>query len=318
MSYPIRTAPGTPDAGYLPEDDLRHRPAPGGRMRDSLFWQCVMPEQKIGFQAYLYCTSEGKAGFNVAVIGEDRRPLALDLVEGELPAEADFDRLDFKGMKLVQPANAGCAHLTYESAQVRLDFDFRGLHAPFSYRQNPDGLPAWFAENRFEQTGRARGFIEFGGRRVAFDRIAHRDHSWGMREWTVPQHWKWLVAYTPDASRIVNLWIWIAYGEWGFGGYVVRDGVLTPIAFAKQKTDFDAYMIQRRFEGVITDVDGGTLTLELERFGFVRLPAGGRHATLIVEAACQARIDGRAGAGQFETQWPQAYLDRLKELRAAP
>jgi len=31
----------------------------------------------------------------------------------------------------------------------------------------------------------------------------------------------------------------------------------------------------------------------------------------IIEAACRATIDGEAGGGQFETHWPQRYIDHL-------
>jgi hypothetical protein len=34
---------------------------------------------------------------------------------------------------------------------------------------------------------------------------------------------------------------------------------------------------------------------------------------MIMESACFATIDGIAAAGQFETQWPQNYLDRVVE-----
>jgi len=313
----ITNAPGTPASGTRPDDDLRHRPGPGERMRDSLFWQCVIPEERIGFQAYLYSTSDGKAGFNVVVMSPERRPLVLDLVDGELAPDDDFDDLTFRGLHLVQPAGSGRATLRYESEKVRIAYDFQGLHEPFSYRQNPDGLPAWFAQDRFEQTGWVKGEIVFGDRRIVLDRVGHRDHSWGMRQWTVPQHWKWLVAYTPDASRIVNAWIWIARGEWGVGGYVVRDGELAAISHVRQKADYDERMLQRRIVVDIVDVAGRDCRLELDMFGLVKLPAGGRHPTLIVEAACDASIDGRSGAGQFETQWPQAYLDALALAKAA-
>jgi len=33
------------DPGFGPDDDLRHRPEPGGRMRDSLFWEMIMPDE---------------------------------------------------------------------------------------------------------------------------------------------------------------------------------------------------------------------------------------------------------------------------------
>ncbi|WP_428249529.1 DUF7064 domain-containing protein [Ferrovibrio sp.] len=316
MTLAIQNAPGTPDAGFAAKDDLRHWPQPGGRMRDSLFWECILPSEQIGFQAYLYLTDDGKAGFNIIVWGPESEPLVLDLVQGEIPASMDFDALDFKGLHLEQPAGSNRARLRYRSDKVELDYDFTGLHMPFSYRQNPDGLPAWFAVNRFEQTGWVRGFITFGGRCVELDHVGHRDHSWGMRQWAMPQHWKWLAAYTPDASHIINAWLWQAKGESGVGGYVVRGKTLTPIASIKQQAAYDADMTQRSLRVDIIDTLGASCVLQLDRFGIVKLPTGGRHATMVMEAACTASIDGHKAVGQYETFWPQAYLDRLIALQA--
>lgn len=310
----VKNAPEIADPGYLPSDDLRHRPEPGGKMRDSLFWQMILPELEIGFQCYLYLTGEGKAGFHIVLIGTEKRPLAYDSVEGVVPDDMDFDDFRLGGLHVRQPADQKTAVVRYESDKITLEYRFEAFHAPFSYRSNPDGLPEWFATNRLEQSGWVRGFVEWGGRRVEFDRIGHRDHSWGLRHWQAPQHWKWLVAYTPDGSRAVNAWLWQAKGDWGVGGYVVRDGELVPIASARQKAEYDDDMKQRSIVAELTDIRGDTCTLEMERFGLVKLPTGGRYATMIMEAACKARIDGRDGAGQFECQWPQGYLDNLIEL----
>jgi hypothetical protein len=310
----IRTISQATDAGYETGDDLRHRLADGGKTRDSLFWEMILPEEQIGFQAYLYLTSEGTAGFNVIVWGPEEKPLVLDLVQGEVADDMNFDYFKLQGIKLVQPADSKTAELSYSSEKIALEFNFTGIHDPFSYRQNPDGLPGWFALNRLEQSGWVKGFLEIGDRRIELDRIGHRDHSWGLRKWGVPHHWKWLVAYTPDASRIVNAWIWLAKGEWGVGGYVVRDGELIPISHVKQHATFDDDMSQRSISVDITDIRGDHCRLEMERFGIVKLPTGGRLATMIMEAACHATIDGIAAAGQFETQWSQDYLDRAIEL----
>jgi hypothetical protein len=310
----IKTISQTPDAGYLIDDDLRHWPAEGGKTRDSLFWEMILPDEQIGFQAYLYLTSEGTAGFNVIVWGAEKKPLVFDLVEGEVARDMDFDDFKLRGLKLVQPADSNKAELSYSSEKITLEFRFTGIHDPFSYRQNPDGLPEWFALNRLEQSGLVTGFLKFGDRRIELDRIGHRDHSWGLRKWGVPHHWKWLVAYTPDASRIVNAWIWLAKGEWGVGGYVVRDGELIPISHVKQQAIFDKDMSQRSIKVGITDIRGDHCDLEMERFGIVKLPTGGRFATMIMEAACLAKIDGIAAAGQYEAQWSQDYLDRAIEL----
>lgn len=280
-------------------------------MRDSLFWEMIMPDEQLGFQAYLYLTAAGKAGFNVAIWGPDGTPTILDLVQGEVPDGMDLDDFSFAGLTLTQPETRRTSRLSYQSDKVRLQFDFTALHDAFSYHQNPDGLPAWFALDRFEQTGWVTGFLEFGGRRIEWDRIGHRDHSWGNRNWGIPHHWKWIIAYTPDGGRIVNAWIWIARGEWGVGGYVVRDGELVPIAHLRQHADYDDDMTQRRFTAEIVDTRGATTHLELERFGLVKLPTNDKMGTIIMEAACTAAIDGHKGAGQFETHWPLSYLEHL-------
>ncbi|QDO96401.1 hypothetical protein FNB15_03505 [Ferrovibrio terrae] len=312
----IRNITGMPAAKITATDDLRHRAAPGQRMRDSLFWQCVVPEQRVGLQAYLYLTDDGKAGFNVVIWGEGSEPLVMDLAQGEVPAEMDFDAFSLQGLSLVQPAGSNSANLAYRSERLTLNFDFTGRHDPFSYHQNPDGLPSWFAIDRFEQTGWVRGIVRFGDREIVLDHVAHRDHSWGMRQWAMPQHWKWLIAYTPDASRIVNAWLWQARGDWGAAGYIVRDGLLSPIATTKQQAGFDRDMTQRSLRLDIADTVGNTCVLEMNRFGIMKLPAGGRHPTMIMEAACTASIDGQLAAGQYETFWPQTYLDRLIALQA--
>jgi hypothetical protein len=47
----------------------------------------------------------------------------------------------------------------------------------------------------------------------------------------------------------------------------------------------------------------------MERFAMFRLPFGSD--TLLSEAACRVTIDGEPGAGQFETLWPNGYIQRL-------
>jgi hypothetical protein len=307
----VITAPGTPDAGYEPHDDRRHHAPPGGRMRDSLFWELIMPEEELGFQAYLYLTDRGKAGFNVIVWGPEKEPLALVQKGGEIGPEADLDDFEFEGLRLRQPELRQTAVLEYADDSLSVCFDYTALHDAFSYRQNPDGLPAWFAVNRLEQTGSVTGFLEVGGRRIEWDRVGHRDHSWGRRDWGVPQHWKWLVAYTDDGERMLNAWIWIARGEWGVGGYVVRDGELVALERVRHHADYDPGMGQRRLEAELTDVRGQTTHLTMERFGIVKLPTGDKLGTILMEAACRATIDGRPAAGQFETHWQGAYIDHL-------
>ena len=298
------------DPGFGPKDDLRHWPAEGGRMRDSLFWELIMPDEQLGLQVYLYLTNRGKTGYNVSVWGPE--PVALKLAQGTVGDEMDLDNFHFEGLSVKQPELRRTAEVSYTSDDVTLEFNFTALHDAFSYKSNPDGLPSWFAQNRLEQTGHVTGFLEVGGRRIAWDRKGHRDHSWGVRNWGVPHHWKWFIAYT-ESGRAVNGWIWIARGEWGFAGYVVKDGVTVPVSHIKHHAEYHDDMTQKRLEADVVDITGETTHVVMDSYGVVKLPTHDPMGTVIYEAACRASIDGEEGAGQFETHWPGPYLQHLVE-----
>jgi hypothetical protein len=304
---------GDIDPGFGPDDDRRHWPAAdGGRMRDSLFWELIMPEEKLGLQIYLYVSARGRAGYNVSLWGPGTDPVALKQADGRVGEEADFDDFRFEGLTVRQPELRQTCQVRFDRDDIHLAYDFTALHDAFSYRSNPDGLPTWFAQNRLEQTGHVDGFLEIGGRRINWNRTGHRDHSWGHRDWGIPHHWKWFIAYT-ESGRIVNGWIWIARGEWGFAGYVVRDGVTIPVARINHHADYQPDMTQRRLEADLIDITGQTTHLALDVFGVIRLPTHDPMSTVIYEGACAAEIDGEPGAGQFETHWPGPYLRHLVE-----
>jgi hypothetical protein len=309
------STPTTQASVFEDHDDLRHRVPEGQRMRDSLFWNLIVPEEQLAMQVYLFVSHRGRTGYNVCVWGADGE-LALEQHLGEVGPEADFDDWSHAGLSLRQPEVRRTAELRYESERVTLQYDFEALHEAFSYRQNPGGLPHWFAQNRFEQAGRIQGSLKVDGRRVEFDRIAHRDHSWGPRNWGYPHHWKWLLAHTPS-GRALNGFVWIAEGEWGFNGYVLRDGA--PVAidrFTRQHAEYDDDMNQTGLVAEILDVDGETTVLTLESFGVVRMPHDDKMGTIIMEAGCRSTIDGEEGGGQFETHWPIGYLEHLAAARS--
>jgi hypothetical protein len=289
-------------------DDLRHRAPAGERMRDSLFWNLILPEEELALQVYTFVNHRGKAGYNVVVWGA-REPVVLQHL-GQVGDDADFDDWSLAGLEVRQPELRRTAEVRFEGDGVRLEYSFEALHEAFSYRQNPGGLPAWFARNRFEQAGRVTGVLEVAGRTIEFDRIAHRDHSWGARDWGAPQHWKWLLAHTPS-GRALNAFIWIARGEWGFNGYVLRDGEPVAISHIDHHAEYDDGMDQSSLQASIVDVEGETTSLTLDSFGAVRMPHDDPFGTVIIEAGCRATIDGEAGGGQFETHWPLKYIDHL-------
>jgi hypothetical protein len=300
-----------------PRNDLRHRPAPGGRQRDSLFWQTVLPDHDLALQVYLFVTGTGAAGYNVALWGSDG-VVALERDGGRVPDEMDFDDFTVGAVTVQNDGALGASTVAVRGESLQVDLAFEGLHDAFTFRDNPDGLPSWFADDRIEQTGRVRGTVSFPGadgtrRTLDLGPLGHRDHSWGLRDWRAPQHWKWLVAYTDAAEAscsAVNGWIWQARGEWGFAGYVLREGRILPVRSIDQQTTYSYRLEQQRLTATLHDVEGGATALELDVFGVLPLPDE-RSGTMILEGACRAVIDGVAGVGQFETEWPLDYFRHL-------
>ena len=70
---------------------------------------------------------EGAAGFSVIVWGPEEKPLVLDLVQGEVADDMDFDNFGFQGIKLAQPADSRTAKLSDASEKITLEFDFTGI-----------------------------------------------------------------------------------------------------------------------------------------------------------------------------------------------
>src|SRR5690606_6419152 len=125
------------------EDDLRHRPAPGRQMRDSLFWQVSLAEEKLCLQIYFFATEDGNAGCNICLWGEGIAPAVVDFHSGSIPDDCDFSAIDLAGLVVRQDIAAQRSTLSYEGARLKLSFSFAALHDAFSYHANADGLPGW-------------------------------------------------------------------------------------------------------------------------------------------------------------------------------
>src|SRR5438094_599627 len=100
--------------------------------------------------------------------------------------------------------------------------DFSGLYSRESIFYNLL-LPA---DGRFEQSGRVQGTLRVAGRTIPFDTTAHRDHSWGTRDWSSLHHWKWISGQggpgpgAPEGTVLTfNAFKGLALGQVDINGY---------------------------------------------------------------------------------------------------
>lgn len=90
----------------------------------------------------------------------------------------------------------------------------------------------------YEQSMRVSGTVAFDGDRAAFDGTGHRDHSWGLRDWSILQHLRWLSGQM-DGFAFNAVYMTIA-GTHVTNGYVWRDGRCTAVDEVQLENSFDA------------------------------------------------------------------------------
>lgn len=300
-----------------PTDDLRHELAPGPHARESLYYDIVLPDEKLLIFFYTWVDGENRAGHLLAVMGEGPdggEKLAFSAVDGVEVGGADFDDWAVEGLTVRHTELLQRAELGFHGDDVSFDAVVEGLHPAFDYQRNADGCPSFIATNRFEQSLRVRGTLRVAGREIAIDGTAHRDHSWGERDWDSIQDWKWLSAQAGE-DVLLNAMQIHGRGETTFHGYVQRDGLLSGVTSMRGRTEYDDDWQQLRARFTILDENGRTTAVELERFTLLSFTAGER--IRLNEAACRGAVDGRPAAVHLENGWDARYADaQAARLRA--
>lgn len=300
------------------KDDLRHDLAPAPHARESLYYDIVLPDQQLLIFFYTWVDGEDRAGHLLAVMGpgasDEGEKLAFSAVDGVDATGRDFDDWAVDGLTVKHTDLLERAELGFHSDEVSFGAVVEGLHPAFDYRRNVDGCPSFVADNRFEQSLRVRGTLRVAGREIAVEGTAHRDHSWGERDWDSIQDWKWLSAQAGE-DVLLNAMQIHGRGETTWHGYVQRDGVLSGVTLLRGETSYDEQWQQQRARFTLTDEAGRTTVVELERFAMLSFTAG--EGIRLNEAACRGTIDGRPAAIHLENGWDAAYADAQARRRRA-
>jgi hypothetical protein len=287
-----------------PEDDLRHTLAPGPHARESLFYNALLPDEGLMAFFYTWVDAEGRAGHLFTVVGDDNERLAMSATDGVPVGDMDFDDWEVQGLRVRHSDPLRVAELEFEGEGVSCRVTFRGTHDAFTYLDNEDGCPSFIADERFEQSGHLTGTLTLGDRVIEIDTTAHRDHSWGTRDWDSIQDWKWLSAQAGDDDSL-NLLLMHGRGKTTRHGYVWRHGVLSAIVEARVDAEYDAHWWQTSGRFLIRDASGHETVVTAERFALFTFDAG--ENMLLNEAGCRGTIDGKEAIVHFEAGWDRTY-----------
>lgn len=294
-----------------PRNDLRHQVALRPKARESLAYMMQMADEGIFITAYTWISAEGVVGRAVSAAGPGVGETVLEYVEGVSGgADQDFDNWSVAGLSLRHVELLQKAEIQYSGDDIALDLVFDALHPAFAHSSQPQrhGHPTFVADDRFEQCGRVTGTVTVRGKTHHVDTWMHRDHSWGVRDWSQIQHHKWFTAETDD----VNAYIFKIYGrgETWLYGYVDRDGVMALVTDAIIDVEYDDEMYgQRSAHLELRDDAGRTTVIDAETYALVPFPVD--ENSKLHEAGMRTVIDGKPGVGHLGILWPIKYVEGL-------
>lgn len=250
-------------------DDLRHDIGADPEARESMVWNVLLPGEEILAIGYFTLKPTTETTRLLLAFGPDGQ-LAADIAPNQPFEGADLDDFTVAGMHISQPEASTSMAVSFAGPRLGLDYRFTAMHEPFRYDRNADGCPPPAATNRFEQAGQIAGTLTVDDRAMAFETTGHRDHSWGLRDYGSILHWKWISAQAGPETAVHAMHTWFQ-GRQYTNGYVLRDGVLSPVAELRVRTSYDEQVMQRSADFTLVDEAGRTTAAHAEYFagGFV-------------------------------------------------
>jgi hypothetical protein len=297
-----------------PSADRRH-PLDSGRTdeREGVVWVIALPEHELALVAYSWVSSAGKAGVLALAYGPRAGGTLFERVDDiAVPDDQRFSDWTAGPLRFAmqEPGDdgspSGSSDVHYAGDRISMDFTFEVLHAPYSYAQHPEPFPEWYADDRIEQGGRAKGTVVIDGETIEFDGFAHRDHSWGVRTWEKCSHYKWLNFLADGTS--VHVMDVQGLGRSDVRGYVHRDGDTAQIVDAVFDYDLDDEdFFHRRLVVTLTDDSGRTTTARVTSAkAEARYPVSPTVQLLDIVGDCE--IEGQEGVCYVEMGWGQEYV----------
>jgi hypothetical protein len=223
----------------------------------------------------------------------------------ELPLKLWELRFEGAGRLFERAEHVATRREDHETVEFRAALRFTAWREPLSFRS---GLTEGVATSHYEQPGSIAGTIEVAGRRHPLAGRGMRDHSWGLRDWQAVPYWRWFgMIADPDNFLVLNN-VGTRDGDEVAGGYLMRDGVLSPIESCDTESQLDPELgCQRTFVARARDAAGRETTLagRAVEVAPLRQRRDGR-VTHVNEGLTEYEWEGRRGTGISEYLIQQA------------
>lgn len=212
------------------------------------------------------------------------------------PDDRTKQRLGAAGTAFVW-TDAGGLGVQVRDDDAVVDLEFEDFYPPIPVWNSAEAHEAaqTIAANHAESSGRARGTVRVGRESFEVDALYHRDHSWGVRDWSTIISHRWFVGTFGPHLSFSSVALQAAGDRWIHGGAVVRDGRITRAESVDIMPFVEADGVSHRGGVVVWNLEGGEiLTMRCDTVDGALLRKGN---FLTVETVCEVRIDGSDEVG---------------------
>jgi hypothetical protein len=236
------------------------------------------------------------------VVWVDGTPVhAYNHVLADLP-DSDWDVMTIGGLsyRMLRSCQTWAVGLDDgDNAKAHLEWD--GFSGAIHYDDGETKLPKAVAWGHYEQSCRVRGDLVIGDRRIEFDGVGQRDHSWGHRHWAGLHQWHWVTGFFGE-DRSFNLFeVHEHDGSISVNGFVHDRGADRFITSAVRDTQRDATGAPTSYVMTLTMQDGSELEIKGTGEGFVIPVRPAQDQPVVVhEALMRLESDGVQGFGIYE------------------
>lgn len=314
-------------------DELRHPAGDNPAWRESVYFNFADPKSGIGAWIYLWVLPNQKlksgmlCSFYRGLHPDPGTPERAQSQPGHIEhgpggsfmyyvaknmpelVAGDFDDVTVNGLHLRRTAPLSSYRLEYADDAgngFELDCDF--LAPPYDYASHPFETPPWFATNRYHRPWRCRGELRVGGERFDIDTTGDSDHSWGARDRSEIQKYRFKM-WSAQAANGIAFSV-ITMGPAGNElprGFVLRDGTLRHVVRVREETEYGADGVEREGQVELTDDTGEQLRTSFRMFASI--PVGAAPAFWGHEGAATYEIAGAGPTSGIASYfWPGSIL----------
>jgi hypothetical protein len=325
------TEAARPTIRLEPADELMHANTGEAHFNESMYFNFFDPGRRLG--GFLRIGNRPNEGYaeTTTCLYEPGGPVLFSFQRAPIQSNDAFDaggtrfeviepfqrlRIAYQGKacRLAKPLEMSDPRTAFRSnpwVEVGVDLAIEGVGPMYGGERVGGGAGAHemeFAKGHYEQHHRATGSLSIEGRRIAFDGLGLRDHSWGPRSWQAPSWYRWLTANFGDDFGFMASIVASRDGYETRAGFVHRGRALTLVTKVDLETDFTgSERVHDRLRARLTCADGRTLEVGGRVLSLIPLRnrRDGR-TTRISEGMTEWTCEGRTGYGLSE------YLDQLE------